>query len=97
MHELCGVELDDLLDERYRHDETLSARAHRKRIDDAAAERFEHGIECRRGEAILELEFHLEVHPSAALADRIEAPRAGQVAKWSMRQCFTLSMIGGLE
>src|SRR6202020_3580343 len=61
-------------------------RAHREGIHDAAAERFEYRIESRGGDAILELELHLEVHAAAALADGIEAPCAGEIAKRPVRE-----------
>src|SRR5258708_37274215 len=61
-------------------------RAHREGIHDAAAQRFEYGVESRRREAILELEFHFEMHAAAALANGIEAPRALKIAKGSVRE-----------
>src|SRR5258708_23562386 len=68
-------------------------RAHREGIHDAAAQRFEYGVESRRREAVLELEFHFEMHAAAALANRIEAPCALKIAKGSMREAHVNSRV----
>src|SRR5260221_14724874 len=61
-------------------------RPHREGIHDAAAQRFEYGVESRRREAVLELEFHFEMHAAAALANGIETPFALKIAKGSVRE-----------
>src|SRR5260370_42280269 len=69
-------------------------RPHREGIHDAAAQRFEYSVESRRREAILELEFHFEMHAAAALADGIEAPCALKIAKGSVREAHVDLRVG---
>ncbi len=63
----------------------LAARARTKASTMRAAQGLEHGVEGRGGQAVLELEFHAKTDARAAIADRIEAPLAGQVAERPVR------------
>src|SRR5258708_14463984 len=68
---------------------------HHEGLDDAAAQRLEHSVEGRGRQAVLEFEFHFEVHARTARADCLEAPRAGQVAEGSVREPHINLRIGG--
>src|ERR1700722_12907597 len=68
-------------------------RSQHEGIDDGAAERLEHGVECRRGQPVLELELHPKIHARAARADRLETPFAGQIAERSVHTLHVNSRI----
>src|ERR1700675_3524934 len=55
-------------------------------VHDGAANRFECGTQRRRGQAVLEFEFHAKTDARPALADGIEPPLADEVAERSVDQ-----------
>src|ERR1700730_2293271 len=55
-------------------------------VHDGAANRFERGAQRRRGQAVLEFEFHAKTDARPALADGIEPPLANEIAEGSVDQ-----------